>query len=85
MRKNINRVNRIKLKTYIKQNWGAPFVIGFMLLLVVAAALLAIGLSVPAEVVGAFAYFSLAAGAILQFACYLRSKKKQGVKKNGSK
>ena len=78
-------MNRIKLKTYVKNNWGAPFVIGFILLLVVAAALLGTGLSVPAEVVGAFAYFSLAIGVILQFACYLRSEKKQVVKKNGSK
>ena len=78
-------MNRIKLIKYVKRNWGAPFVIGFMLLLVVAAALLAIGLSVPAEVVGDSAYFSLVIGIILQFACYLRSEKKQGVKKNGTK
>jgi hypothetical protein len=85
MGKAVNSVTRIKLKTYIKQNWGVPFVFVFLLSLVIAAALLAAGLSIIAEVVGAFAYFNLVAGVILQFACFLRSKKKQGAEKNGSK
>ena len=85
MWKPISSVACSKLKAYIKQNWGAPFVFGFILLLVIAAALLATGLSIPAEGVGAFAYFSLVAGVILQFACFLKSEKEKGVEKNGSK
>jgi len=77
MRININNVTCVKFKTYIKQNWGAPFVIGFMLLLVVAALFLAIGLTLPAEVIGALAYFSLVVGAILQFARFLKYDKGQ--------
>jgi hypothetical protein len=85
MGKAVSSITRIKIKTYIKQNWGAPFIFVFMLSLVIAATLLATGLLILAEVVGDFAYFSLVAGVILQCSCFLRSEKKQGAEKNGSK
>jgi hypothetical protein len=77
MRININSVTRAKIKTYIKQNWGTPFVVLFMLLLVVAALFLSIGSTLPAEVIGALAYFSLVAGVILQLARFLKYDKGQ--------
>ena len=55
---------------YVRENWGAPFVLAFMGLLMVAAALLILGLSWIAEAVGNVAYFSLVAGVVLQFLCF---------------
>jgi hypothetical protein len=85
MGKGVSSITRIKIKTYVKQNWGAPFIFVFMLSLVIATTLLATGMLILAEVAGDFAYFSLVAGVILQCACFLRSEKKQGAEKNGSK
>jgi hypothetical protein len=72
MRTIIISVTFAKVKTYIKQNWGAPFVIVFMLLLIIAALFLAMGYTLPAEVIGALAYFNLIVGVILQFARFLK-------------
>jgi hypothetical protein len=61
-----------KTNGYVRENWGAPFVIAFMLLLVVAAALLAIGLDFLADEVAVGAYFALVAGVVLQLVCFLK-------------
>ena len=57
---------------YVRENWGAPFVLAFMGLLMVAAALLIVGLSWSAEAVGNVAYFFLVAGVVLQLLCFRR-------------
>ena len=57
---------------YVRANWGAPFVLAFMGLLMVAAALLILGLPWTAEAVGNVAYFSLVAGVVLQLLCFRR-------------
>ena len=64
-----------KTSRYVRENWGAPFVIAFMLLLVVAAASLAIGLDSFADGVAACAYFALVAGVVLQLVCFLKHDK----------
>jgi hypothetical protein len=61
-----------KIKGYVRENWGAPFVVAFMLLLVVAAASLAIGLDFLANEVAVYAYFALVAGVVLQLVCFLK-------------
>jgi len=61
-----------KARVYVRGNWGAPFVLGFMGLLMIAAALLILGLPWSAEVVGNVAYFSLVAGVVLQLLCFRR-------------
>jgi hypothetical protein len=61
-----------KARGYVRENWGAPFVVGFMGLLVVAAVLLILGLSWFAEAVGNVAYFFLVAGVVLQLLCFRR-------------
>lgn len=61
-----------KIKKYLKDNPGAPFVIGFQLLLVVCAGLLIQGNSVMANEVAVYAYFSLVIGVVLQLIAYLR-------------
>jgi len=61
-----------KVKGYIKENWGSPFIVGFMLLLIVAAVSLSAGLSSLADTVAVYAYYALAAGVFLQLASFLK-------------
>jgi hypothetical protein len=63
---------RLKIKEYFKDNPGAPFVIGFQLLLVVCAGLLIQGSSVIANEVATYAYFLLVVGVVLQLIAYVR-------------
>ena len=55
---------------FFRGNWGAPFVLGFMVFLVVAAGCLAVGLGWWAEQLGVVAYFSLVVGVVLQLVCF---------------
>ena len=57
---------------YFRENWGAPFVIGFQLLLLVCAGLLIQGDSSFADEVAVYAYYLLVIGVILQLASLLR-------------
>lgn len=57
---------------FFRENWGAPFVLGFMGLLMIAVVLLILGFAWSAEIVGDFAYFSLVAGVVLQLVCFWR-------------
>jgi heme/copper-type cytochrome/quinol oxidase subunit 4 len=67
-----------RVKGYVRENWGAPFVAAFMLLLVVAAASLVMGLEFFADGVAVFAYFALVVGVVLQLVCFLKYGKKGG-------
>jgi hypothetical protein len=60
------------VRSYFRENWGAPFVLAFMGSLIVAAALLILELSWFAEAVGNVAYFFLVAGVVLQVLCFRR-------------
>ena len=55
-----------------RENWGAPFVLGFIVVLVVAAGCLAVGLGWWAEELGVVAYFFLVFGVVLQLVCFWR-------------
>lgn len=68
------RVNR--LKGYLRENWGAPFVVGFMLLLLVCAGLLTGGNSGLADEVAVYAYYLLVIGVVLQLVSFLRQGKR---------
>ena len=61
-----------RIKRYFKDNPGAPFIIGFQLLLLVCAGLLFQENSVMANEVALSAYFLLVIGVILQLVAYLR-------------
>jgi hypothetical protein len=67
-----------KAKVYVKENWGSPFIMGFMLLLIVAAAALSAGLSSFADNIAVYAYYGLIVGVILQLVSFLRYRKKSG-------
>jgi hypothetical protein len=71
----------IKVKGYVKQNWGSPFIVGFMLFLFVAAVSLSAGFASLADTVAVYAYYALVAGVFLQLASFLkyRGKSDDGV------
>ena len=69
-----------RIKVYAKANWGAPFVFGFMLLLIVAAVSLSIGLGDLANEVAVYAYYALVVGVILQLFCFMKHNKIYGEK-----
>jgi len=68
----------VGLKKYVRENWGAPFIAGFMVLLVVAAVSLSIGLTALADGMAIAAYCALVAGVVLQLVCFLKYNKKKG-------
>ncbi|MDG7008016.1 MAG: hypothetical protein JRN06_07205 [Nitrososphaerota archaeon] len=57
---------------YLKENWGAPFVVAFMVLLVASAAELSEGLSDAANSTAVYAFYSLVIGVALQIASYVK-------------
>jgi hypothetical protein len=68
----------VKVKRYLRENWGSPFIVAFMLLLLSAAVYLSSGLSSLANAIAIYAYYALVAGVILQFVSFLKYRKKDG-------
>ncbi len=62
----------LRLASYFRQNWGAPFVVTFMALLVISAGLLSFGASDEANAVAVYAFYSLLVGVALQIASYVK-------------
>jgi heme/copper-type cytochrome/quinol oxidase subunit 4 len=62
----------LRAKEYFRENLGAPFVIGFQILLLTCAGLLVIGNSALANDLAVAAYFSLVIGVVLQFVSFLK-------------
>jgi hypothetical protein len=69
-----------QVKGYLRENWGAPFIVGFMLLLMTVAASLSMGLATLADEVAVCAFIALVVGVILQGVCYLIHDKRNGEK-----
>jgi len=67
---------KLKVKEYVKENWGSPFIIGFIALLCSAAVSLSIGLSSLADSIAVYAYCALVAGVFLQLASFLKYRKR---------
>ena len=67
----------LKVKGYVKENWGYPFIAGFMLLLIAAAVTLSVSLSSLANNVALYAYYTLVAGVVLQLASFLKYRGKR--------
>ena len=68
----------LRVKEYVKENWGAPFIVGFMALLIVAAVSLLMDFRVLADEVAVYAYYALVVGVVLQLACFLKCRKSKG-------
>ena len=76
---------QVKVKGYLNENWGYPFIAGFMVLLFCAAIFLASGWASLAEAIAVCAYFALAAGIVLQLAYFYKNRRKnEGVILDGS-
>lgn len=73
-----------RVRGYVRENWGAPFIVGFMLLLMVSAVFLSISLPVIADGVAIIAYYALVVGVVLQLGCFLKCNKKNGDNNFGS-
>lgn len=69
------RINIYKIKKFFRQNFGAPFIIGFQMLLIVCAGLLVSGGSFLANRVANVAYFLLFIGIFLQLVSYVLENK----------
>ena len=61
-----------RLRGYLRENWGAPFITAFMTLLLTAAGYLAAGLEKTANLLAEYAYYNLVIGVVLQLVCYLK-------------
>jgi hypothetical protein len=66
------RHTMIKVKVYLKENWGSPFIVGFMLLLIGAAVSLSISLPSLANKFALCAFYTLVGGVVLQLICILK-------------
>ena len=61
--------------SYLKENWGAPFIIAFMVMLITCAYLLAYGNEAAANGLAVYAYYSLVIGVVLQLTVFIREKR----------
>ena len=61
-----------RLAYYLKTNWGAPFVIAFIVLLVASAAELSSGAADSANGIAIYGFYALVAGVALQIASYVK-------------
>ena len=65
-------MNYFKLKKYLNENLDFPFIIGFMILLVLCAIFLSLGYSTQADKTAEYAYYLLVLGVILQFLKFVK-------------
>lgn len=68
-----------KTKCYVTENWGSPFIVAFMLLLLSSAISLSLDSSNFANSTSVFAFYALVIGVILQLVCFLRHRKEYTV------
>jgi hypothetical protein len=68
-----------KIKGYVSENWGSPFLFGFMFLLIISAVSLSAGLSLLANDSAIYAFYALIIGVILQLLCFIKDQKRVNV------
>lgn len=62
----------LRIRRYLRENPGAPFIVAFQMLLLVCAGLLISGSSGIANEVAVWAYYSLVVGLVLQLVSFVR-------------
>ncbi len=62
--------------TYLTENWGAPFIVAFMILLITAAIYLAYGNEAKANKLAEYAYYNLVIGVLLQLVSLIKEERK---------
>ena len=80
MKRGFAKTISFRVKKYVRESWGAPFIVAFMLLLVVAAASLSMGLVDLANGAATAGYCALVVGVILQLVCFLKYNRRNGEK-----
>lgn len=70
----------VRVKGYVRENWGAPYIVGFMVLLVGASTSLFMGSESLADLLAVYAYYFLVAGVVLQLVCFLKYNKSNSEK-----
>jgi hypothetical protein len=60
---------------YVRENWGSPFIVAFMLFLLSATVPLSMTLYHLADSIAVIAFYALVVGAILQLVCLLKYSK----------
>jgi hypothetical protein len=66
---------KVKPAGYVRLNWGAPFIISYMMLLLSAAVFLLVGASSLAETLTNDSFYLLVTGIILQLLCFIKYEK----------
>lgn len=61
-----------RMNSYLRTNWGSPFIVGFMVLLLGSALELSLGAPKIANGVAVYAFYCLVLGVALQIASYLK-------------
>jgi len=62
-----------RLKGCVRENWGTPFIAGFMIILLVAAASMVTGSEALANELANYAYFALVVGVVLRLVYFLKN------------
>jgi hypothetical protein len=66
------RIPKGRFMNYLKENCGGPFILCFILFLIVAALFLAKGVEPVANEIATYAFYFLVAGVVLQLICHLK-------------
>ena len=69
-------INMVKMQT--RQNWGFPFIVGFIALLLMTAVSLFEGFSFWANAFADSAFLVLIIGVLLQIVCFVKYRKSNG-------
>jgi uncharacterized membrane protein YtjA (UPF0391 family) len=70
-----------RVKAYTREHWSASFIVGLMLILVVATVSLSMGSTGLANEGAIFASLSFIVGSVLQLVCFIKYSKRNGEKK----
>lgn len=70
------RFTRDRIRAYLWENPGAPFILGFQFLLILCALLLVKGAETMANDLAVYAYYALVVGVLLQLVSYIREGRK---------
>jgi len=70
-------VYTFQLSEYLKKNWGSPFIVTFMILILSAAGYLSYGLENVANELAIYAYYSLVLGVMLQTVSYMKRSREE--------
>jgi hypothetical protein len=57
---------------HLEKNWGSPFIVAFLILLLWAASFLIAGLASTATIVSTYAYYCLIVAVAFQFVCVFK-------------